>query len=211
MKTQEVRWFLAGDSELHRAWFFGPDQKGPVESRTDTYLIVPSDEAVGIKSRNAGDAAKGSARFETKIRLTNPLDLPLWGSVRGRSEAWFKISVEERAIPGLSILRSSLVSADAHKERVLIKYQEVGGVLKAGPEVPAERLGCQVELTTVTINSDEVWTTFGFGCFGPEARQASFLQRVARQFFTKRSGRPFRLTYENSSAYPAWLLRNCGN
>jgi hypothetical protein len=184
-RTAELRWFFRRSPPAPvTAWFKAAQ---PPRSRTDTYLVVPGTDAVGIKTRG------GTTRLELKLRPAPPSPLALADSVSGQVEQWQRWSCPRPAItrllPRLGLPRDRWVKVGKTRRMVTIPYRG--------------EAGCRVELTALEVEGGS-WSTVGLEAFGPEPDLVPALQAAAEQFFGPMD-LPGGLGADRSGGYPAWL------
>jgi len=185
-RTAELRWF-------RREPFPGPvvawfdHAADPPATRSDSYLVLPDTDALGVKVRG------GSTSFELKLRPRpgEPLALPPGGA--GQLEEWQKWSFSRAAItrllPRLGLPKRRWVTVEKQRRMATVPYR--GGA------------GCNVELTSLEA-LDQSWTTLGFESFGPQADLVPALEVAVEKFFAA-VNLPDGLGTELSCGYPGWL------
>ncbi len=196
--TLEVRWFGPGPSPGGlAAWFDDLGAPGP-QRRTDTYLLLPGTDDLGVKLREGGEA------FEIKLRQQDLGDAKLAG-VSGRLERWEKWSFPVRddvcREAALGLPPASLV--DVEKDRRMMSYRLAGD----GSAIRAhegEGDGCSVELTALTVQGSDWWSV-GFEAFGSEARLHDALRATEEAVFALATAGSAVLAAALSCGYPAWL------
>lgn len=181
--TAELRWF-------RREPFPGPvlawfdESAGPPEIRSDSYLVLPGTDALGLKVRG------GSTTFEVKLRLApgEPISLPSGGS--GQREEWRKWSFGRggvtRILPRLGLPKEGWVTVVKHRRTTSVPYR---------PDA-----GCTVELTALEARARS-WATLGFEAYGPPADLRPALQQAVETFFASIDD----LGADLSCGYPEWL------
>jgi hypothetical protein len=133
----------------------GPFAEG-IEQREDRYLVEPWLPDLGVKIR-------GAVQLDLKAYRGSPGEMVVPGCGRGSLEIW-----ERWTFP---LDSSALPPPDAPDWIALRKVRRRRSFLLAGGQVverplsEAERPGCSVELTEVTIGPD-VWWTLGFEAWG---------------------------------------------
>lgn len=192
--SAEIRWFWRGDPPAGlEAWFRDPDAHGcppfGEETRTDVYLREPGQTELGIKRRG------GKAEIEVKALVSVIRDGVAAPPFAGPAETWTKVGTQ-----GLDFA----VSVTTHKVRWLRKF-DTGGAdpveVRPGDGLPP--VGCNAELTRVTVDGD-VWWTLGFESFGPLRTLVDSLRATAALFAARH---PPRLGDGLQASYPAWLAQ----
>ncbi len=196
--TLEVRWFAPGrppDGLTGR--FDDLGAPGP-QSRTDTYLLLPGTDHLGVKLREGGEA------FELKLRQRNLGAMKL-AAASGNLERWQKWSlpVADAACraAALGLPAGSLVDVEKHRRLVTYRLSPDGSVALGGERAGD---GCSVEITSLLVKGSE-WWSFGFEAFGAEDRLADALAASAEAFFAEATAISDVLTGAASCGYPAWL------
>lgn len=165
------------------------DAAGPPETRSDSYLVFPDTDALGVKVRGGG------TNLEFKLRPCpgDPIDLPAGGS--GRLEEWQKWSYGRspvsRVLPRLGLPKHRWIDVVKHRRTLTIPYRE--------------NSGCTVELTALEAAGTS-WTTLGFEAFGPQADLVPALRSAAEVFFATVELPDAAL----SCGYPGWLATFAG-
>lgn len=184
-RTAELRWF-------RREPFPGPvgawfDRAAdPPQTRSDSYLLLPGTDALGVKVRGGGTS------FELKLRPRpgEPLSLPAGD---GQREEWQKWSLSRgwitRLAPRLGLPKERWVTVVKHRRMATVPYPGEGG--------------CNVELTALEV-AGQSWTTLGFESFGPAADLAPALHVALEKFFAS-VDLPGGLPADLSCGYPGWL------
>jgi hypothetical protein len=197
--TAEVRWFLCEEPELtDRLWDWFTEEKNlPPRERTDSYLLFPGCESIGVKLREG--------RFEIKA-LRGASETVRYGpDVTGRADTWVKWSHTQEGVDSwIKALGEEPEGwIQVKKKRWLRKFSlDTGKPEEAKPsEWPDE--GCNVELTSVQAGGSN-WWTIGFEAFGTANTLRRNLHVVAEHFFLKNTP-PIPLYATNSCSYPVWL------
>jgi hypothetical protein len=202
--TMEVRWFYPGALPQQLvAWL---DNVGCLPAaqppRTDHYLRLPGQPALGIKLREGN--------IEVKQRLDGPRQVSFGPRAVGRAARWRKWSfpLAPVATPLERLLVPSSAWIAVEKERRLARYRLAGGreAATVSFEVPLE-LGCEFELSSVRAGGKD-WWSICFEAFGWESVLERALLAVAAQVL--RPGWPLTLEIEHSLGYPALLARFAG-
>jgi hypothetical protein len=207
--SAEIRWFWpdAPPPALHD-WFASISIHGCAvgggddDPRPDAYLRDASQRELGIKAR-AGKTV------EVKGLVT-----VVWNGLRaspfaGPIEIWTKWSAAALTLDPTRTI-------ETRKRRWLRKFDTTGATPREIPlnrkERPADEkvtlpeLGCNVELTHVSVAS-EVWWTFAFEAFGKLTTTQDDLRAVAGVL----AGRnPPSMGTPMVASYPAWLQQRCG-
>jgi hypothetical protein len=200
--TLEVRWFGPDHvPDLLSCRFDDLGAPGP-RIRTDTYLLLPGTDDLGVKLREGGEA------FELKLRQHDFGDAK-FVDVAGNLERWQKwsFSVGDPACREVAMGLPSGSLVDVEKGRRLLTYRLApdGSV---GPVDDRAGDGCSVEITTLTVPGSK-WWTFGFEAFGAGERLADALTATADAFFAGAEAASV-LAHAPSCGYPAWLRTTVG-
>jgi hypothetical protein len=182
-RTAELRWFRREPFPAPVvAWF--DRAADPPETRSDSYLVLPGTDAIGIKVRG------GSTSFELKLRPRpgEPMELPSGRS--GQFEEWQKWSLGRagvtRFLPRLGLPRERWVTVVKHRRTSVTPY--------------SADAGCTVELTALEVRGRS-WTTLGFEAFGPPGDLRPALELAVETFFASVD----EVGAEQSCGYPGWL------
>jgi hypothetical protein len=196
--TLEVRWFGTGPPPDAIGRRFDDLGAHAPEERTDTYVLLPGTDNLGVKLREGGEA------LEFKLRQHDFGDTKV-AAVSGNLERWqkwsFPVEDESCRAAALGLPSGSLV--DVAKRRRLVTY-------RLGPDgspVKAEERsgdGCSVEITSLAAKGSE-WWSLGFEAFGSQDRLADALTATAEAFFAGASGLSDLLAGALSCGYPEWL------
>ena len=201
--SAEIRWFWQNlPPPRLQDWFCNADVNGPVagggKKRVDEYLIDPGQVELGIKRR---DGKKGAEVKGLVQVLLDGLAVPPF---TGPIELWTKWTSEP-----LDLRPYATISTV--KRRWLRKFDTVGSIPQEialdADEKPlgGERLpdlGCNVELTEVTLPGGSVWWTAGFEAFGSLETVRGSLTSVAK---TLSARQPPELEHGRLLSYPSWL------
>ncbi|MFZ2488659.1 MAG: hypothetical protein WAZ19_11100 [Anaerolineae bacterium] len=168
--------------------------------RTDEYLLLPAKDTVGVKQRQG--------RLEVKALMQPPQPFA-HADIAGLCDAWVKWSFNPTK-PTAQTLAGELDAAGpwaaVEKVRYLLKLSLDSGqpVLVTPDERPA--VGCNVELTTLTLNfTTQPWLTFGFEAFGAPDQVMGYLQAAVQHFCGMARRSPLVLDATTSGSYPVWL------
>ena len=205
--SAEIRWFWHSSPPLTLPkWFRGegefanshPCEAGGGQPRKDGYLRDSSQAELGIKSRG------GKKGVEIKGLVTVLWDGISAGPFSGPVEIWTKWTSESLVLdPGQLIFTT--------KVRYLRKFDTAFAEPAEIPIGPDEKpvdpkrclpsLGCNVELTEVTVDS-ETWWTLGFEAFGKPETVAKDLCAVAHTLAARNVPD---LQPALRASYPVWL------
>ncbi|MGH8972616.1 MAG: hypothetical protein ACRD0C_05370 [Acidimicrobiia bacterium] len=199
--TLEVRWFGPGPPPDDLARRFDELKAPGPEGRTDTYLLLPGTDDLGVKLREGGKA------LEFKLRQHDFGDTKLVAAAAGNLERWQKWSfpIEDPACRSKALGLPAGSWVDVEKRRRLVTYQ----LAPDGSAVPApERAGdgCSVEITSLVARASE-WWSLGFEAFGAQDRLADALTAGAEAFFSGATGLSGLLSRAPSCGYPGWLQK----
>jgi len=185
-RTAELRWFFRKPPPQPLVDWFAKIADPP-ESRSDTYLVLPGADALGVKIRG------GTGAFELKLRPRPPERLGLPGGITGDLEEWQRWSLPRpvigRLLPRLGLPRAHWLEVTKRRRRTTIPFRGDAG--------------CRVELTALTARGQE-WTTVGFESFGPEPDLVPAVEAAADTLFGSLD-LPGDLDADLSCGYPGWL------
>jgi hypothetical protein len=223
--SAELRWFLRGQEgqwDQFLKWFRHQEQLAVRKERCyepkdyatdvfvklerqrkDKYLLFPDSDTVGVKQRN------GNLEVKALVAGPRPFSLPT-AAVAGRIDQWVKWSFATRLSKELEPeLDRAAPWCLVAKDRYLQKYScDSGRMVPVSPDAYPD-CGCNIELTTVTINADApAWNTLGFEAFGPSGRVMATLDEAVAQFFIVHGRAPVSLEGRDSLSYPTWLAMN---
>jgi hypothetical protein len=201
--SAEIRWFWrkVPPPQLER-WFRNATEDtctaGGGELRQDDYLYDGSQIELGLKRRGgkAGVEVKGLVAAAWGNLSANPFTGPI--------ELWSKWTSEalelalDRTVPIEKVrwLRKFDTTKQAPEEIPLDSKEKPLGK-RALPEI-----GCNVELTRITLRNQEVWWTLGFESFGTLQTLGNDLCAVAA---TMAARQPPQFGTGLLASYPAWL------
>ncbi|MDM9630278.1 hypothetical protein [Robiginitalea aurantiaca] len=191
VQTLEIRWFFEEDRPGLKAIFQGlqPEQYA-VESRTDTYLLLPGREDLGIKLRQG--------RLEIKFRSKGSETGAISG-IHGNIECWEKLGFElgqERMFPHLPEHSEASWISVAKKRWVTMAGVTDGEIHYEPPGSPRAE-SVQVEYTQLGLEGRQ-WFTLGFEW--PRRQPLSLPEPLLRKWVM-----PEGFTEEISMGYPAFL------
>jgi hypothetical protein len=190
-RTAEVRWFFRGSPPAAVAAWFDASAAQPPQTRSDTYLVLPGTDALGVKIRGG----TGNLDFKLRPRPPEPLVLPAAGP--GDLERWQRWSLPRpalsRLLPRLGLPKGRWRTVRKERRLVTLPY-------KGGSEA-----GCRVELTALEVDGSR-WSTVGFESYGPEPDLEPALRSAAERLFASIAGDlPGGLGADRSCGYPGWL------
>ena len=204
--TAELRWFNRGTLPEEISHWFQQDCLGdhlaPPEEREDLYLYIPGCDYMNVKLRQG--------RLEIKWRKAELGVVRFEDRVEGKAETWGKWLCEDPTSDfQLAAVRGKESWVSVQKVRFLRKasltqrqYQVFPDKSITLPVTESIDQGCNVELTTLTINNN-AWWSLAFEAFGEHERLMDHLQTLANQVFKTYHGP--KLLVEDSFAYPSWL------
>lgn len=197
LHTAEVRWFFRGDlPPAFKVWF---EEGKELEShtRTDSYLMLPGCETVGVKQREG--------RFEIKALRGETVTEQLSPEVTGRIDEWVKWSHGGAGVElWIQALREEPEGwLQVKKARWLRRFSLDEGQPEKVAPVAVVKDGCDLEVTSVWVR-DASWWTFGLEAFGAAENVRNNLRLLAKYFFFGNRP-PTRLNSANSFSYPVWL------
>lgn len=199
LTTTELRWFKLGTLPKEIFQWFQQDQLGdlaPPEEREDVYLYTPGCEYMGIKLRQG--------RLEIKWRKAELGSLRFGEKVEGKVEKWGNWLCEDptqQSFQPQDVVGKLWISVK--KKRSQRKYQVISGEsIVAGSVNQSIDQGCNVELTQLSINSND-WWSLAFEAFGEDDYLSDNLKAVTSDVFKNYQG--LELQPQDSFAYPSWL------
>jgi len=213
LATVEVRWFFDGAAASHTAlaeWFENatlPAQSGNAPSlkwrdRTDTYLLLPSSDDMGIKLREG--------QLQIKGRVSSLGAQSFSGRHEGVLERWVKWSYAELPASYYALfgadLGAELATVAVRKRRALRKMLldvELGTVTRVSTDAVIDR-GLGFELTDLEV-AGRKYCTVGFEAYPQDAAIEALALDTVCILVDQLEG--IQLTARNSCSYPAWLRR----
>jgi hypothetical protein len=159
--SKEIRWFTNTQHNHLIAWFAARGQSfDNISDRTDYYLRMPGQTALGVKWREG--------RIEIKQRTGKPLQGRISDQAQGSFEYWVKWSF---GLTGDEEV-TNLISDNGTPSWLEVKKERLGLVLSTDNGKPVFLAmgdtvseGCQLEYTRVTTGGQQ-WYTFGLEWFG---------------------------------------------
>ena len=201
--TAEIRWFRRGEvpPEIGE-WFNKSKYKQRSGTRTDTYLVYPTAETVGVKFREN--------RFEIKTFVRTLDQLNIGDHIRGTMEMWEKWSMAGDSVAGLfkDINEDSATWIDVRKTRTMRVFstdeEEIVETDATGQSgFPGD--GCYAEITEIEVVGEPFWT-IGLEAFSREKELEDSLLRTASYFFES-AGDNLILPEADSYSYPVFLRK----
>jgi hypothetical protein len=185
-RTAELRWFFRRPPPPAIGAWFEKVADAP-ETRSDSYLLLPGSDALGVKIRG------GTTKFELKLRPRPGERLGLPHGIIGQLEEWQRWSFDRPAVtrlfPRLGLPKTHWVEVAKQRRMTTIPFQAESG--------------CRVEFTALQTRGQE-WTTVGFESYGPEAELVPALE-VAADSVLEAIDLPGALGADLSCGYPGWL------
>ncbi|MBE9492068.1 MAG: hypothetical protein IMY70_04225 [Bacteroidetes bacterium] len=197
--SAEIRWFIKGKiPPTIFDWFIGlNDNYINQAERIDYYLLLQSDDSLGIKLREG--------RVEIKQRTNQIGNITPGENVAGIAEKWRKWSFELNEAN--QILSDELIKNEwcsVSKTRILVNYGISQDNIVAQKEEVIYKNGCLTEITSLKINNEN-WWTFGLEAYGEENRLLDNLVLISHLILNDKS--TIQLTLHDSLSYPGWLKR----
>lgn len=197
--SAEIRWFIKGKiPPTIFDWFIGlNDNYINQPERTDHYLLLQSDDTLGIKLREG--------RIEIKQRTNQIGNITPGENVAGIAEKWRKWSFELNEAN--QILSNELIKNEwcsVSKTRIMVNYGISQDNIVAQKEEVIYKNGCLTEITSLKIKNEN-WWTFGLEAYGEENRLLDNLVLISHLILNDKSN--IRLTLHDSLSYPSWLKR----
>jgi hypothetical protein len=198
--SAEMRWFWPGECpDRFDAWFQAGLPPPGLGSREDEYLYERGQTELGIKRRGEqpGIEIKGLVAVLPPSRDPAPF--------AGAVEIWCKW-------PSSATLGDP-PTVKTKKKRWLRKFDMTGAdpveIPMLKDDAPADHRsfpheGCNVELTRIELEPEEVWWTLGFEAFG-DFNSIERNLRAALSLMAERSPPP--IAPGEFMSYPAWLDR----
>ena len=199
LHSAEVRWFLREEPELadRLSNWFKEGHCVPSPERTDSYLLFPGCESIGVKLREG--------RFEIKAIRGASETVRYGPDITGRADTWVKWSHKEEAVDSWikALGKEPEGWIQVNKERWIRKFSLDTGKPEEVKEDEWPDEGCNVELASVEAGGSN-WWTIAFEAFGTANTVRRNLHLVAEHFFL-RNAPPIPLYSTNSCSYPVWL------
>jgi hypothetical protein len=201
--SAEIRWFWHDASPPGiEDWFCKADahycSAGGGGTRVDEYLRDASQVELGLKRRG------GKKGVEVKGLVAVTWSGLAVGPFAGPVEVWTKWTSEPLELNSTSTVNTT-------KRRWLRKFDTIVPLPQEIPldteekpldNRPLPALGCNVELTQVSLLNGDVWWTLGFEAFGTIRTVENDLRAVATILAARR---PPGLGDGLLASYPAWL------
>jgi hypothetical protein len=194
--TDEIRWFFPGlIPGAVVDWFRDGAPIAPAPKRTDIYLPLPSNLALGIKLREE--------RLEIKTRASLPRAVSYSQGIAGHAARWKKESYRTQLSAELERRLADPSALHVVKERHLRKFSlQDGSVAEISTgEFPA--LGCLFEITQLWLDDRPSWT-LALEAFGTSEALEGALDRTASHLF-EAGPCPAPLDAETCADFPDWL------
>jgi hypothetical protein len=198
--SAEIRWFwsTACPERIDRWFGSGTVPPGGGNTREDEYLHEPDQTELGLKSRGreSGIEAKGLVAV-----LLQPSDaMPFVGPIQIWCK-WQSLTLTLRDLPTVRTRKTRwLRKFDTSREEPIEIPLGDDGVPKEGGPLP--RHGCNVELTRIELDAEQIWWTLGFEAFG----DVFSVERNLRSTLSVMASRhPPALGSGELLSYPAWL------
>ena len=199
--TSEIRWFLEGTLPGEVATWFGKLGKKLINEteRTDTYLVLPDTNKVGIKVREG--------RVEIKKMIDLPDEIRINENIAGQSEIWQKWSFATRQSGNLplSFILEPSQWINIRKSRSLYRFAIEAGELKPHKaSTPIPENGAHIELAEISIKGNP-WWSLGVEAFGNHKQLKENLGLISNQVINNFDHDHFAM--QTSKSYPEWLTR----
>jgi hypothetical protein len=201
--SAEMRWFWPGECpDRFDAWFQAGSPPPGLSSREDEYLYERGQRELGIKRRGE----KPGIEIKGLVAVLPPSRDP--APFAGAIEIWCKwpSSASVRDLPAVKIKKQRWLRKF---DMTRLKPVEVPMRKDDAPadDRPFPREGCNVELTRIELEPDEVWWTFGFEAFGD---LCSVERRLRAALALMAERRPPPVAPGELMSYPAWLDKHVG-
>jgi len=202
--SAELRWFISGKLPAQIVDRFGEsefaDQQLP---RTDTYLVFPNAQTVGVKVREGNFEVKTLVKTSDKVKVSHILS--------GRIEVWEKWSFSKESADFSAIfnLKNDPYWIPVKKTRWLRKFAyKNGGIQEIQARENYPDCACQVEIAEVVARDEYFWTLNLEGYRGDDSGE-----RVLKDSIEKIKGdvgladliNSEQLEKAYSKSYPAWM------
>lgn len=197
--SAELRWFVKGKIPTSVFnWFISLNNNYINQpERTDHYLLLKSDDSLGIKLREG--------KVEIKQRTHHIGNITPGKNVNGIAEKWQKWSFElKEANNTLSEIISQNKWLSVEKNRILINYGITEDNIVTQKEPICYKNGCLTEITSIKIK-DESWWSLGLEAYGEKFRLKDNLVLISHLILSDKSN--VHLTLTNSFSYPGLIKR----
>lgn len=198
--TAEIRWFVRGKiPSFIFDWFIGLNKNYVNQpERTDYYILLKSDDALGIKLREG--------RIEIKQRANYIGNISTGKNVTGNAEKWIKWSFELNEAS--NILSDNLLSygwLQVTKNRISVNYGITEENIVSQKEPIIYKNGCTTEITSIILNNED-WWSLGLEAYGEENRLKDNLVLISHLILSDKSD--IHLTLNDSYSYPGLIKRS---
>lgn len=195
--SAEIRWFIKGKIPTAVSdWFIGLNNNYVNQpERSDYYLLLKSDDSLGIKLREGKVEIKQLKQFIGQISPGQ--------NIIGNAEKWIKWSFE--LDQANKILSKDLLSNNwiaVKKKRTLVNYGITEENIVSQKEPISYKNGCITELTSINLNNED-WWSFGLEAYGEENRQKDNLVLISHLILNDKNNIHF--TLNDSLSYPGLL------
>lgn len=203
--TCEIRWFFREDLPPEVSGWFLEHEGAPEvqEAREDQYLLLPGQDAPGIKLREG--------RIEVKHRFKSHGIMMIMGKAEGYAGDWRKWSfiLGEENPPLAHLINPANSWINVWKKRTLFRYVKQGsGSIRSVSTGDLCTAGCDVELSELFFDGEQ-WWSLCLEAFGPEEQNRHTLETIFHFFFDQALPRSF--SKADSYGYPLLLQQFVGD
>jgi len=195
--SAEIRWFIKGKIPTSVFdWFIGlNDNYVNQAKRTDYYLLLKSDDSLGIKLREGKVEIKQLNQFIGNISPGK--------NINGNAETWNKWSFEldqAKNILSKDLLNNKWLAIT--KNRILVNYGITEENIVSQKKPISYQNGCITELTSINLNNED-WWSFGLEAYGEENRQKDNLVLISHLILNDKGN--IRFSLNESLSYPGFI------
>ncbi|MCD4732594.1 MAG: hypothetical protein K8R74_18490, partial [Bacteroidales bacterium] len=197
LTSAEIRWFIKGKIPTSVFdWFIGLNSNYVNQpERTDHYLLLKSNDSLGIKLREGRIEIKQLKQYIGQISPGK--------NIVGNAETWNKWSFEldqAKKILSKDLLKNEWLAIT--KNRILVNYGITEENIVSQKKPISYQNGCITELTSINLNNED-WWSFGLEAYGEENRQKDNLVLISHLILNDKGN--IRLSLNESLSYPGFI------
>jgi hypothetical protein len=203
--SAEMRWFWPTECpDRFEPWFQAGAPLPGLGCREDEYLHERDQTEIGIKRRGGRPGVEIKGLVAVLPESCDPAPFV------GAAQIWCKW-------PSSALELRDLPTIKTKKKRWLRKFDMTGAEPPEIPmlkdDAPADhrpfpQQGCNVELTRIELEHEQVWWSFGFEAFGD---LSSIERNLRAALFLMAERRPPPVAPGDLLSYPAWLDKHVGS